>query len=847
MEQQSSHKIWHIVALVVAGLMVVVAIALLVTWLNDVRGGRNESSVATATLTPPVTGDGVWEQIQTSGRLRVGTSADYQPFSYYNASFQLDGFDVALIRQIGQQLGLQVELSDFAFDGLGGALQIGQIDVAIAAISVTSERQAVIDFSNVYYASTDAVLAESDSSIGPITAASQLAGYRVGVQKGSVYESWLRTTLVDPGLMPVGNLSAYTNIDQAINDLKAGLIQLVVLDLIPANSFIQQGGVKLVGENLNQQLYAIAAPQGADTLVNQLNGALTDLNNTGTFDQLVSQYLGASSGEIQPLPTQNPAQPTPTAPPQACVDGMQFVADLNLPDFNMQRPPTMPPGQPFSKGWRLRNSGTCTWGSGYRLVYVQGNTPEARMGGQPTAITGQVPPGGLTDIYVNLVSPLTPGVYQGFWQMTNASGIPFGQMIWVGIQVVPSATATPKPTATPSPGMSFTADRTSITAGQPVTFSWTVVNGREAYFYPQGEPYWSGPVPLQGSRTVYPAQSTTYELRAVYNNGTVETRQIWIQVTTVPGAPVISRFDLNPPYEITAGQCVQISWQVQGTVNNVKLSRDQTVLRNGAPVEGSVQDCPPGTGTVTYTLEASGPGGTSRLQESLTIKAPAPQPTATPSLPQPPIIDVFSVDPVSIQAGQCVTGYWNVRDATEIVILRNGVVVLDNAQPQGSAQDCLNTTGTVVYRLHASNAGGTVFQEQTVLVEQAPPVNDLVGTLWQLVTYYDGVGATVSVIPGTYPDANFNSSGQMTGSAGCNTYQASYSANSGTIQIGSPITGQIMCDSPAGIMEQESRYLAAIQRATHYQVSGEQLILVDNTDPQNPIQVAVYRMGPTPR
>ena len=58
-------------------------------------------------------------------------------------------------------MGVTVELNDFAFDGLGSAIQIGQIDVAIAAISVTPERQAVVDFSNVYYASDDAVLVKA--------------------------------------------------------------------------------------------------------------------------------------------------------------------------------------------------------------------------------------------------------------------------------------------------------------------------------------------------------------------------------------------------------------------------------------------------------------------------------------------------------------------------------------------------------------------------------------------------------------------------------------------------------------------------------------------------------------
>ena len=78
-----------------------------------------------------------------SGVLRVGTSADYPPFEYYNSRYQLDGFDIGLIREIGKQLGVQVEIKDYAFDGLYNALQLGSIDAAISAITVTARTATV--------------------------------------------------------------------------------------------------------------------------------------------------------------------------------------------------------------------------------------------------------------------------------------------------------------------------------------------------------------------------------------------------------------------------------------------------------------------------------------------------------------------------------------------------------------------------------------------------------------------------------------------------------------------------------------------------------------------------------
>ena len=69
--------------------------------------------------------------------MKVGTAADYRPFEYYNENRVIDGFDIALIQEVGRVLGVNTEVTDFAFQGLGGALQIGQVDVVISAITIT--------------------------------------------------------------------------------------------------------------------------------------------------------------------------------------------------------------------------------------------------------------------------------------------------------------------------------------------------------------------------------------------------------------------------------------------------------------------------------------------------------------------------------------------------------------------------------------------------------------------------------------------------------------------------------------------------------------------------------------
>jgi len=203
---------------------------------------------------------------------------------------------------------------------------------------------------------------------------------------------------------------------------------------------------------------------------------------------LAQQYLGLDPSDLLPTPTPTPA-PAATvtpAPPPACVDGMALVQDLTYDDENMTAPPELTPGQSFVKGWRVRNSGTCPWDETYRLVYVTGNVPAARMGGEPVPITRQVAPNDTYDIHVNLVAPLAPGIYQGFWQMVNGQGVAFGERVYVGIQVPAGPIPTPAPTQTPSPGIGFSADRTRIKAGERVVFTWKVENVKAVYFYAQG-------------------------------------------------------------------------------------------------------------------------------------------------------------------------------------------------------------------------------------------------------------------------------------------------------------------------------------------------------------------------
>ena len=677
--------------------------------------------------------DVVWAGIQDSGEIVVGVSADYPPFEFYTEDFQLDGYDIALIREIGDRLGLQVKLQDQVFAGLGSALQIGQIDVAISALSVTSEREAIVDFSNVYYIGQDAIVGHPDEEYD-INTPRDLAEYFIGVQKGSVYEAWIRDELIDTGLMPEDHLFVYLNVKDAFVDLLEGKIGLVVLDLRPAEIAEATEEVEIIAQGLNQQRYAIAVPAGAKTLQIAINQTLTDLTNEGFLADLAEEYLNIDEDHLLPIEPQPPVPPGPA--PEGCVDGMAYVADLNLNDNNMSNPPQMVPGQTFRKGWRLKNIGTCTWDSAYALTYVNGNSPLSRMSGLPVFVNGEVKPGEMYDFWANLVAPLAPGTYQGFWSMRNGAGILFGQRVWVGITVVGSPT--PAPTQTPAPDVSFTVNKTHIQQGDCVTFSWSAENIQAIWFYPNGADYSKYPTTGQGTSTECPTQTTTYNLRVQYPDGTVETRQITVYVESTAGKPTIERFTVSPS-SISTGECVDIRWQVSGDVTNVVIGRNEVVLWNNAPLSGNYSDCPP-SGVATYYLEASGPGGTNRVQQNVNVSSPTAvptgvptpvPPTATPSVGTPPTIDMFSVAPAQIQPGQCVSTSWLVTGDPDLVqILRDNVIILGPAGDSGSGQDCsLFTPGTYIYSITARNeAGAAVPKQQSVTVTDGPAAVPLPST-----------------------------------------------------------------------------------------------------------------------
>jgi glutamine transport system substrate-binding protein len=664
-------------------------------------------------VTPDPAGD--WDRVQKEGKLVIGTAADYPPFEFYNSSYELDGFDIALAKALGEQLGLQVEFNDYSFDGLLDQVQLGNVDAAIAAISVTPERQARVDFTNLYYVGSSAVVA-GPSFTQTVTSPSDLAGLTVGVQRGTTYQAWAQENLVAAGYVAQEDVITYPSVREIVADLRTGKLDVGLMGTLTADLAIRGRGLKLVGEGLNSQQFAIALPKGSN-LAEPLNRALVALESDGRFAELSQLYLSetpmqdeptAGGAVVVPLATATPAAaqpaaatPTPTAP--ACIYSMKWVADLNLDDRNMQAPPILVPGQDFSKGWRVQNDGTCAWPDDFELAYANGNRIESAMGGTSVKLGRAVQPGEQLDISVNLRAPQTYGTFQGFWRLRDVLGQAFGETIWVGIQVPdpnPPAPVPPTPPAPPALGINpnLRADSAYIAAGQCTALRWDIDNVQAIYLIDGGSQQGVGG---HDAHNVCPGATTTYTLRVVGNDGATHDFPITVNVSGNTGYSINFWVDRET---IDAGQCTTLRWDVRNV---------QAVYLNGEGVAGvSQREVCPG-GPKTYDLAVTRQdGGQDSRQVKVNVNNAQPQQRAAR-------ITRFDVDRNMVFIGECITLEWRTDDAEGVGIERNGETILQAGPGNGSQDDCYGPVGVNEYTLIAYNRTGREDHSLSVVVQDA--------------------------------------------------------------------------------------------------------------------------------
>lgn len=230
-------------------------------------------------------------QALADGVLSVGTNAEFPPFEYIDDSGKPDGFDIALIKAIGETIGVEVQVNNMEFASLLSSIGTKN-DVSIAGMTVTEERKLEVDFSNPYYTAVQYVLLPKTSDIA---AADDLKGKVIGVQIGTTGD-FLAEKIAD------ANVSQYNRAGDAVSDLVSGRLDCVIVDKNPALVFESkyEGQIQAVDGvqfGFESEEYAIAMLKGDAALAEQINNALEQLKADGTFDALVAEYIEEAAEE----------------------------------------------------------------------------------------------------------------------------------------------------------------------------------------------------------------------------------------------------------------------------------------------------------------------------------------------------------------------------------------------------------------------------------------------------------------------------------------------------------------------------------------------------------------------
>ncbi len=218
--------------------------------------------------------------------LVVGTSAGFRPFEYREKG-EVTGFDIDLMKAIGEELGMEIEVKDMDFDALIEAVSTETIDVVAAGMTITEERKARVDFSAPYFSADQAVLVRKDSSIsigGPADLDS--ADYTIGVQNDTTGAFWVDENAAS------ANIKKYGKYIETIQDLENQNLDIIVLDKPVAEAFAQNRPVKMIKVIPTNEEYGLALKKG-DPLLEDINKALKKVMESDTWDELMAEYFGA--------------------------------------------------------------------------------------------------------------------------------------------------------------------------------------------------------------------------------------------------------------------------------------------------------------------------------------------------------------------------------------------------------------------------------------------------------------------------------------------------------------------------------------------------------------------------
>lgn len=219
------------------------------------------------------------------GKLIMSTNAAFPPYEMTTDSGEFEGIDVETAQAIADKLGLELQIDDMDFDAALLAVQQGKADMVMAGVTVTDERQNVMDFTDSYATGIQSIIVKEDSDIASVD---DLAGKKIGTQRGTTGYLYCSDDFGDE------NVVAYDNGLTAVQMLNNGQVDCVVIDNAPAKEFVAANpGLKLLDTAYVEENYAIGVGKGNTELKDAINTALEELKADGTLQAIVDKYITA--------------------------------------------------------------------------------------------------------------------------------------------------------------------------------------------------------------------------------------------------------------------------------------------------------------------------------------------------------------------------------------------------------------------------------------------------------------------------------------------------------------------------------------------------------------------------
>ena len=220
-----------------------------------------------------------------AGKLTMATNATFPPYEMTTDNGTIEGIDVDTAQAIADKLGLELQIDDMDFDAALLSVQQGKADIAMAGITVTDERKAVMAFSDSYATGIQSIIVSEGSDIASVD---DLSGKKIGTQRGTTGYLYCSDDFGDDAVV------AYDNGLTAVQALNNGQVDCVVIDNEPAKAYVEANpGLKILDTSYAEEDYAIGMNKDNTALLDAVNAALEELKADGTLQSIVDKYITA--------------------------------------------------------------------------------------------------------------------------------------------------------------------------------------------------------------------------------------------------------------------------------------------------------------------------------------------------------------------------------------------------------------------------------------------------------------------------------------------------------------------------------------------------------------------------